>query len=385
MTQRNLNIAHSCDIWLPQTMTWLHSQIQCQPAHVHNHVVCRETTNLNQFAITNLVSADQDNLLLRKLTQHSWRFSKHRQKQLLIKCISKHNASVLHSHFGDHGWGYLNTAHQARVKHVVSFYGFDASRLTKTDPSWHQKYHHLFEEADRFLCEGPALGKCLQELGCPEEKISIHHLGIQLNKIRFKARHWDGHSPIRFLIAGTFVEKKGIPFALEAIGDVATRFPVEITIIGDANNQERSLAEKSVILDKLKQFNLLDKTRLLGFQPYSTLLEAAYSHHFFVSPSVTASDGDTEGGAPVSIIEMAASGLPIISTTHCDIPEVLPEEYHALLAEERNSQGLVKCIESFINNPQLWTELTEKARSRIEYEFDSEKQGTRLAAIYESL
>ncbi len=70
----------------------------------------------------------------------------------------------------------------------------------------------------------------------------------------------------------------------------------------------------------------------MGYQPHSTLFAEAYRHHIFLSPSVTASTGDTEGGAPVSLIEMAATGMLIVSTTHCDIPEVIKHGVTGLLA-----------------------------------------------------
>ena len=63
-------------------------------------------------------------------------------------------------------------------------------------------------------------------------------------------------------------------------------------------------------------------------------------HDVFLAPSVTASNGDTEGGAPVAIIEMAASGMPIVSTRHCDIPSVVLDGVTGLLAAERDSEGL---------------------------------------------
>jgi len=77
---------------------------------------------------------------------------------------------------------------------------------------------------------------------------------------------------------------------------------------------------------------------MLGFQPHAILFEEAYKNHIFLSPSVTALDGDTEGGAPVTIIEMAATGMPIISTKHCDIPEVIKDGVTGFLANERDGR-----------------------------------------------
>ena len=72
--------------------------------------------------------------------------------------------------------------------------------------------------------------------------------------------------------------------------------------------------------------------RLLGYVSRETLREEAYEHDVFLAPSVTASNGDTEGGAPVAIIEMSASGMPIVSTNHCDIPSVVLDGVTGLLA-----------------------------------------------------
>ena len=51
-----------------------------------------------------------------------------------------------------------------------------------------------------------------------------------------------------------------------------------------------------------------------GFLPYGRLVELAYSHHIFYSPSRVAEDGGTEGGAPVTIVEISATDMPVVST-----------------------------------------------------------------------
>ena len=42
-----------------------------------------------------------------------------------------------------------------------------------------------------------------------------------------------------------------------------------------------------------------------------------------LSRTATRASGDTEGGAPMSIFEAQASGMPVVSTLHADIPEVV--------------------------------------------------------------
>jgi len=105
----------------------------------------------------------------------------------------------------------------------------------------------------------------------------------------------------------------------------------------------------------------------------------------FLSPSLTASDGDTEGGAPVSLIEMSASGMMVVSTTHCDIPGVVINGRTGLLAGEHDVDGLVTHLRWLIANPSQWATMRTAARAHIEAEFDARRQGERLAAIYREI
>jgi colanic acid/amylovoran biosynthesis glycosyltransferase len=97
---------------------------------------------------------------------------------------------------------------------------------------------------------------------------------------------------------------------------------------------------------------------------------------------VTASDGDTEGGAPVSIIEVAATGMPVVATQHCDIPEVLNRYPADLLAPERNVAELVRILNRWVGYPQGWEDILLPQRAYVEAAFDATIQGARLAEVY---
>ncbi len=311
--------------------------------------------------------------------------ARRRQSYLLRDRARRCGAEVLHSHFGDRAWSNIDNARRLGLKHAVTFYGYDVSRLPKTNPVWRDRYQDLFATADIFLCEGPHLGRALATLGCPQDKIRVQHLGIDLDNVTFQARRWRPGEPLKVLLAGSFVEKKGFPFALEALGRIKERAELEITVIGDANQQERSKMEKSRIFDAISRGGLENRVRMLGYQPYATLLAEACRNHLFVSPSVTASDGDTEGGAPVTVIEMAASGMPVVSSLHCDIPDVLQDGVTGLLAAERDLDGLESKLLWLVGHPERWKGMATAARRHIEAEFSAPIQGERLAAHYDAL
>jgi colanic acid/amylovoran biosynthesis glycosyltransferase len=291
-------------------------------------------------------------------------------------------AHIIHSHFGHIGWANLVIAQREKIRHVVTFYGADVSLLPTQDKRWLSRYRELFDKADFFLCEGPHMAKELIKLGCPKEKVKVHHLGIEIENIPYKPRRWQDGEPLRVLLAASFREKKGIPYALQALSLVQHIVPVEITIIGDAGSDRSSKKEKRRILEIIANNGLQLNTRLLGYQPYSTFFDEAYKHHVFISPSVTASDGDTEGGAPVSLIEMIATGLPVVSTSHCDIPEVVRYGIDNWLAEERDVPGLVSKMQWLIENTDKWENFLLEGRRHIAREFNALQQGKRLSKIY---
>jgi colanic acid/amylovoran biosynthesis glycosyltransferase len=307
-----------------------------------------------------------------------------RRSRFLTHQAGRHHGQILHSHFGNIGWRDLTAAREATLKHVVSFYGLDVS-LPKKSPRWRERYRALFKQVDRVLCEGPYMAQSIVDIGCPKQKIFVNHLGVEVDNIQFKHRTWVPGGPLRVLIAGSFREKKGIPYALEALGLLQHEVDLEVTVIGDANNEARNQAEKRRILAIVEKHDLQSKTRMLGYQPHVVVFDEAYKHHIYLAPSVTAKDDDVEGGAPVTIIEMAATGMPVVSTRHCDIPMVIRHGVTGLLAEERDVDGLIRNLKWLVDHPERWHSMVQAGRRHVELEFNARLQGKRLLEIYEEV
>jgi len=302
--------------------------------------------------------------------------------QYFSSILKKRQTVLLHSHFGDEGYGNLNLKKKLKIPMITSFYGYDVSRLTKK-PIWRYRYGRLFSKGELFLAEGNFMKQSLINLGCQEEKIIVQHLGIDLEKIKFKPRKIGGDGKVKILIASSFREKKGIPYALEAFGKTnRIHKNLELKIIGDSGDEPKEEAEKRKVFDIIKKYNLIDSVKLLGFQPHSVFIQEVYKSHIFLSPSVHASDGDTEGGVPVSIIEASASGMPVVSTFHCDIPEVVIDGKSGNLVQERDVSSLAECMEYLITHPEKWEYMGRRGRQNIEKEYNISIQVQKLEDIY---
>src|SRR5690606_9989960 len=58
-----------------------------------------------------------------------------------------------------------------------------------------------------------------------------------------------------------------------------------------------------------------------------------------VQHSITAESGDMEG-TPVAVLEASAAGIPVISTFHAGIPDVIKNGETGLLCEEHDVYGM---------------------------------------------
>jgi colanic acid/amylovoran biosynthesis glycosyltransferase len=377
-------VVHSTPFWLRQTQTWIHTQVDCTPSNrIESHVVCESVINLEQFPVQHLHRFADAPTLERLYDRSLRKLGLRRHLGYLARVARQVGAGVIHSHFGDVGWANIGAARAARTKHVVTFYGYDMSFLPR-QPLWRDRFDELFGNVDLVLCEGPHMARCIADIGCPEHKIRVQHLGIRLERIPFHPRRWQPGEKLRVLISGIFTEKKGIPYALEALGQVQKQQDLEITIIGDAHDHPETQREKTRIVHAIGKHGLGSSVRMLGFQPHAVLMHEAYAHHIFMSPSITAQNGATEGGAPVSIIEMAASGMIVVSSKHCDIPNVIQDRQTGFLADERDAPGLIRCLDEVISYPAQWERMVELGRRRIEIEFDARIQGSKLADVYNS-
>lgn len=378
-------MAHYIYEWLSQTETWVHGQVTHLPSPIEPYVITQRTKNLDQFAFPRIHAFEDEpawrrwtDLLLRKIgVRDHLAFVRDR--------LVDEGALLLHSHFGPAGYENAGAAEAAGIPHVVTFYGMDVNQLPTEEPVWRDRYREMFDRVDLVFCEGPAMREQVLDLGCPPEIAEVHHLGIEVDRFRFEPRTWTPGEPLRVLFASTFTEKKGIPYGLEALARLTDRVDLEITLVGDAGSSERSQREKQRILDTIEENDLEPHVDLVGYVSYEELIDLAYDHHVFMAPSVHASDGDNEGGAPVTIIEMAATGMPIVASRHCDIPEIVKHEETGLLADERDVDGLTSALEWLIEHPDRWKELAEAARAHVEEDYDAATQGRRLADRYRTL
>ena len=380
-------VGHFVRPYLFQTGTWIYTQL----------------INMKRYRPFVLTSAleNQDQFPFDKVYYYAQPFKGSRRWQIALRkgyealtrgleryyaeVIKVHKAQLLHAHFGTEGYNNLGIQKKTALPLVTTFYGLDVSKRPKERPKWRERYRLLFDAGALFLAEGPFMAQALVDLGCPARKVRIQHLGVDVQRLQFMPRSRGDGQRVRILMACSFREKKGIPYGIEAFAKAVRKYPnMELRIIGGAKTRsERRLMErcKGIALRE----GIAKRVGFLGYIPYSDYLKETTAAHIFLAPSVRARDGDTEGGAPVSVIEASAAGLPVIATRHCDIPNVIIDDETGVLVPERDIEALAEAILSLACAPESWPALGEAGRRRVEKEFDLLQQVWRLESIYDDV
>lgn len=275
-----------------------------------------------------------------------------------FRLLDRHDVGVLHAHFGQDGWRAVPVARETGLPLITSFYGVDAWRLP-LEALWRERFNALFEHGALFLAEGPAMAERLKAIGCPEEKVAVQRLGIDLARYPFRHRSLEPGRAARLLFCGRFVEKKGLGYALEAIHRLRQEHAFQLHVVGDGELRP----EIEATLDRL---DLRDHVRLHGMVPHDQLLEMLLEADLLLQPSVVATDGDTEGGAPTTLLEAQATGLPVIATHHQDIPYVVAENESAVLVPERDAVALADAVDGLLRTPDRWPAMGDAGRSFVE-------------------
>ena len=286
--------------------------------------------------------------------------------------ISSLGSRVIHAHFLNDGIDALRLREKLSIPLVATLHGHDIAKLEKK--KWLRKTRkEFFHEVDKVIVVSDYIYNCALENGCPEEKLIKHHIGIDLDKFKFKRA--ESENP-EILFVGRLVEKKGVIYLLKAMKSLAKKYPVlKLNVIGDGP-----------LLPELKAYADLNKLNVefRGVGTPEQIRDALSKSWVFAAPSITASTGDAEGLAMV-FLEAQALKVPVVSFASGGIPEGVEEGVAGFLLQEKDVNGLAEKISYFIDNPAERINFGNMGRQRVENHFDVRKQCRLLEEIYDSV
>ena len=285
---------------------------------------------------------------------------------------------VVHCHFGPNGnlGTLLKEAGAIEGKVLTTFYGYDISSYVKEHGA--HVYAPLFERGGMILALSEHMKRQLIQLGCCEQKVCVHHLGIDTGRFHFSPRQPRDDGEVRLLTIARLVEKKGVEYGIRAVGQVLQKYPqLEYKIAGDG-------PLRGDLESLINTLGVRDRVQLLGWKRRAEIVELLDNADILLAPSVTAEDGDQEG-TPTVLMEALAQGLPVLSTRHSGIPELVQDGESGFLVPERDVDALAGRLEYLIEHPERWPEMGRVGRDHVKRCYDINKLNDQLVRLYQHL
>ncbi len=236
------------------------------------------------------------------------------------------------------------TARAVRVPVVLWLHGGNLPRFAGDHPRW---FTSIGRRAAVVVAPSPyLLGSVLDGVGTRPTAIMIPNL-VDVPTESFSQR-----APLRprLLWMRTFHPLYRPDWAVDVLSLLVSRFPeVRLTMAGQDKGQlpdVRAHAESS---------GLARRVHFAGFLDADQKASAFAEHDIFLNTTAT-------DNAPVSMLEAAAHGLPIVSTAVGGIPHLFADRQAALLADD--PEGLADAVAQLLADPALATDLATAAHRR---------------------
>ena len=288
-------------------------------------------------------------------------------------------ADVFIAHFGPAG----GTAAKLRELGVINgkiatvFQGIDISSR-EVLKRYTTEYQQLFRRGDLMLPISNLWAARLENMGCPPEKITVSRMGVDMTRFTLRPPKNPG-TPLEIISVARLTEKKGLHVAIDACRRLKAQgvsFRYRILGIGPWERRLRVM---------IAQYQLEDVIEMPGFKPSHEVKALLDEADVFLLPSITGSDGDMEG-IPVALMEAMAVGIPVVSTLHSGIPELVEADKSGWLVAENDAQALADQLRAFSRFDRTVLELVVKrAREKVEHEFNQRVINQRLASLLQTL
>jgi len=369
-------VLHALYSYLPVTQNWIYAQLRFNDFCNHSVISITEE-NASQFPLQNRYTAFARNSLMDRIQLLLAWYWVRQPEAFFASVLTTVSPDIVHGHFAPEAWRLLPLVRKTGIPMVTTFYGLDVDKLPRRR-FWKQRYPQIFDYSSFVLVEGPFMGKRLEAIGCPAEKIEVVSLGVDRTRYTTASlqRTRNSDEPVHVLFVGLNREKKGSRDAATIFAEAAKQDNrLELHVVGTGHY--RTAVER--ILKKEGVFERAVFHGELSFERYCRVLAES---DILLAPSCYASDGDCEGGAPVVCIEAQVAGLPVIGTKHCDIPHVVHHKESGLLSQEHDIASMVYDLLYLASDKDARRKMGEYGKEHTERHHDIHRQVERISEVY---
>lgn len=351
--KRKISVYHY--LYLPLSETFIYRQLQGLSGFFDLQLFTHGVVNKEEFPGFEPQVLRPRNILRKLLRDEERFFEKHLQ-----------GSSLFHVNFGHIAIEMQRHALRVGIPMTAYFLGVDASAYLRNKVYCERLKRASFSAV---FVNSEDMKRRLTPYLPSEMDCHVVYCGIPLERFPFKLRRSVSEGAT-FLQVSRLGGKKGVDITIKAFSRYIKNDPdARLIIAGDGPLKEELFRLTS-------ELGLEEHVNFLGYIGYKKYIELLHAADVFIHPSVTSEEGDMEG-LPNAVCEAMACGLPVISTRHSGIPEVIDDGLNGFLVEERDVEGLCSKMISLKNtNIEM---ISNNARKKIEEKFDHKKTVAELA------
>jgi len=294
------------------------------------------------------------------------------------RCVSsylkKHKIDLVLVEYGKTAVNIMGACERAKIPFIVHFHGYDAYKHEIVE-RYGSRYKQMFQKTSGIIAVSKDMVQQLASLEAPKEKIWWIPSGA--NTSLFTKAMPEKSDPI-FVSVGRFVEKKAPYLTLLAFKKVHDQYSqAKLVFAGDGPLLE-------ICKEMSRAFHLEASVTFLGAVTHAKVAEIMRMARAFVLHCIRPANGDCEG-TPNVIIEASASALPVVSTQHAGIKDVVVHEETGFLVEERDIDSMATHMMTLLEQPDLAATLGRAGRKRIVENFTIEKSVERVFQLIEKV
>ena len=373
-----MNILMYADAFGGNTTTFINNEIEYLSERHNLTFACIVKKDSGIFHFKNVIKLPFKNSLLSRILDRldiHLQYKDNNFKKELNKLIAKVKPDIIHCHFGKEALKILDNIENRNIPIVIHFHGYDASSALKRK-AYVKKLKEVLSKDNIYpIFVAKYLKKNLEDCNIKIKKEKILHCGINISKFVDLPDINVDKKKFTFLQVSSLVEKKGHEYTIIAFDKFLKEQKdknFELILTGDGS--------RKVVLEKLvSELNLNDYVKFVGFVNPEEAAELMKKADVFVHHSITASNGDQEG-IPTAIMEAMAMNLPILSTRHSGIPELVKNGINGFLVEEKDINDYALKMKDIMS----WNKKNGN-RKIIEEEFEMLKHNQSLEFFYQNI
>lgn len=279
----------------------------------------------------------------------------------LAAYLKKNKFDIVLVEYGMTGLAVMNACERANIPFVVHFHGYDAYSHKYLE-RYSDRYRLMFDKAAAIIAVSKDMVEQLVSLGATREKISYIPSGADPDMFADAA---PGKSEPIIVSVGRFVDKKAHYLTLLAFKKVNERFPqAKLIFVGDG-------PFLGICKEIANAYGLNGSVTFLGSVSHEKVAEIMRMARAFVLHCITPDSGNSEG-TPNVIMEASAVGLPVVSTKHAGIMDVVVHGETGFLVEERDVDAMAGYMAKLLENPKQAEKMGQAGRERIKQYFTIE-------------